>query len=149
MCEAVVDDALKDRIDRAGVVHSVKMGVLVHNDHHLLGQGIEVGKYILQGAKGKGHRENFYANQFLYKTVDIFLHGPFQALEVYSLIGALLESFQNECGLSYPPLAIDHHSLADMFMLQESEFFLSTNKHLLYLSTLLKWNSVNLRSRTL
>ena len=114
------------------------MGVLVNNDYHLLGQGIEVGKYILQGAKGKRHEQNLHANQFLYKTVDIFLHGPFQALEVYSLIGALFENFQNECGLTDPPLAIYHHSLADVLMLQECKFFLSTYKHLLHLFVILK-----------
>ena len=129
---------MKNRIDHAGIVHSVKMGVLVHNDHHLLRHGVKVSKYILEGVKGKRYRQNLDANQFPYKAVDIFLHGPFQALEVYSLIGALFESLQNECGLTDPPLAIYHHSLADMFLPQECKLFLSTYKHLLHLFVILK-----------
>ena len=125
---------MKNRIDHAGIVHSVKMGVLVHNDHHLLRHGVKVSKYILEGVKGKRYRQNLDANQFPYKAVDIFLHGPFQALEVYSLIGALFESLQ---------------SLADMFLPQERKFFLSTYKHLLHLFVILKLNSVKCCSGTL
>ena len=53
--ESVIDDALKDRVYRCGVVHCFEVGILVNDNDQLLRQRIEVGEYILQRIEAQRH----------------------------------------------------------------------------------------------
>ena len=70
------------------------------------------------------------SNQLINEAINIFLYCAFQTLEIDGLIRAVIKGFLNERGLSNPPLAVDHHSFADVVLLQEHQFFLTAYKHI-------------------
>ena len=127
--DAVVNNALKNGVNRCGLVHRLQVRVFIDDNHHLLRQCIEVGEYILQRRKLQRHGQDLRPNQLLHKPVNIVLQCALQALKIDFWAVVAFQRFLNQRGLSDTALPIDHYGFADIILLQKRQFLLTTNKH--------------------
>ena len=117
--DTVVNNALKDGVNRCRLVHCLQVRVFIDYNHHLLRQRIEVGEHILQCRKLQRHGQNLRPNQLLHKPVNIVLQCALQALKIDFWAVEAFQRFLNQRGLSDTAFPVDHYGLSIIILLQK------------------------------
>ena len=110
--QTIVDDLLKSRIHRLRRRHGLQIGDLVNDDDELTGNGIDVGKDVLQPFKVRGKGKDARAHELPGQSVYVLAHRSFQAFIIYTGLCLPLKRLLDQRRLPHAALPIDERRRA-------------------------------------
>ena len=131
IAEPIVNDVLKDRIDRIAFCKLFQIRIFVDDNIERFVQCVEILKDILKRRKSYLNGKDMCGNKRGYKSVYILLQRSLQAFVINGFIRAFFQCLQNQRCFPHFSLSVNKHAPVPFFQYGSNcaQFPISAYKH--------------------